>query len=113
MHRSQCSTVRYDVFAVVFFDDQHYKALIIDVTGGKWTSDSMSPRPNQGKLMYHDSTPFGVRDKHICGDTYSARMVYYTKRVATESVPLESDVVDLTEDDNAADVDSDELESPG
>ena len=61
--------------------------------------------------MYRGNTLFGVCDKDICGDDYTARMVYYTKRVPTKSVPLESEVLDLTENENAADAGYDELGS--
>ncbi len=131
MHGLECRMVFYDVFAVVYSDDHHYNALIIDESGQKWTYDSLGPVGKAGQLLYHDNTSLGLDDKHIFGDTYSARMVYYTKRLAMESVPLESDVVDLTEDtahecgsnsvnrqsnsvlnDNAGDADSDHLGSP-
>ncbi len=112
MHGLQCRTVFYDVSAVVFSDNHHYKALIIDETGGKWTYDSMSPPSKKGKLMYRGRTTFGDHDKDICGAAYTARMVYYIKRVSTRSVPCESEVFDVSDEEDAPDAVSDELESP-
>ena len=80
MHGSQCRTVCYDVFAVVFSDDHHYKALIMDETGGKWTYDSQGPACKAGQILYHNNTSLSIDDKLIFGETYSARIVYYTIR---------------------------------
>ena len=93
--------VRYDVAAVVFCDNRHWVALIVDNAGVKWSYNSSGPPVSPGMLQSHGKGPITSLDGvTIFGVGFSPRVVAYvlTSRMRGTCMP-NVDETDSEEDD--------------